>query len=317
MKLTEQTRQEAARWFAAQRRGPMAVEERQAFDHWRADPINQAALNSMHEVWGEVAGIGQLGVEVPRRRRWPQWAAAAAGLVAILGSASLYFALPISEPEPQHRVATAVGEQRTTTLPDGSVVSANVVTRLAYDVGQQRRSVALEEGEAAFFVRKDRTRPFVVSAAGYEIEAIGTAFNVRNRGGQVDVAVIEGIVTVRAVTGPFAGQEIRRLEAGRRIALGPVGALAGATIPVSTVQTQSVAEWRMRTLSYEDVPVSRVVSDLNLYFERPIEISDPALAARHLTIRLQVDDRERALSTLASLLQAQIRRTEAADILDI
>jgi transmembrane sensor len=315
MKLDEQTREEASRWFAALRRGPMSLDERQAFDKWRTDPLHQAALNSMHELWGEAAGIGQFGVKIPRRISWPRSAAAAAGIIAVLGSVTLYFANPTAAPEAAHRIATAVGEQRTTTLTDGSVISANVVTRLAYNVGGRRRAVTLDQGEAAFFVHKDRTRPFVVTAGGYEVEAVGTAFNVRNRNGEIDVAVMEGVVSVRAADGPMAGREIRRLGAGRRIALGPIQELGQTPIKVATIAPQSGAEWRTRTLAYDDVPVSAVVSDLNLYFKRPIVVEDAALDNRHVTLRLQVDDREQAVSTLAGLLGARVQPGPNADTL--
>ena len=314
MNLDEQTRQEAAQWFSALRRGPMSLEERAAFDTWRSDPSHSQALNSMHEVWGELAGLGQLGVEAPRPRAWPR-RAAVAGLLAVFVSAGLYWATPIAETEPPHRLVTAVGEQRTTTMPDGSVLSINVATRLAYEVDDRRRAVSLEDGEAAFFVRRDSSRPFIVSAAGYEVEAIGTAFNVRSRGGEVDVSVMEGVVSVRAADGRFAGQEIRRIEAGRRISLAPIAELGRATNIVSPVSTQNVAEWRTRTLSYEEAPVSQVVNDLNLYFERPVAVTDQALANRRVTLRLEVQDREHALSTLAGLLQARVEMEPGRDIL--
>ena len=33
----------------------MLAEDRAAFDAWHSDPRNQAALNAMHELWGELA----------------------------------------------------------------------------------------------------------------------------------------------------------------------------------------------------------------------------------------------------------------------
>ena len=68
MRLDDKTREEAAAWFSALRRGPMPIEERAAFDAWRADPVHQAALNHMHELWGEVSAIKELGVTVPPAR---------------------------------------------------------------------------------------------------------------------------------------------------------------------------------------------------------------------------------------------------------
>jgi transmembrane sensor len=45
------TEDAAARWFAKCRRGVMALEERAAFDAWRREPANAAALAEMERAW--------------------------------------------------------------------------------------------------------------------------------------------------------------------------------------------------------------------------------------------------------------------------
>lgn len=316
MRIDDQIRDEAAGWFAAMRRGPMALDERVAFDAWRAAPAHQQALNRMHELWGELAAIAPLApagaaaaVSPAARRRWA--AAAALALMLAGGGGGLWLWA-----RPDGEVVTAIGEQATATLPDGSVVTANVATRLAWDLEAGRRRVDMREGEAVFFVRKDRSRPFLVRAGGYEVRAVGTAFNVRNRGDAIDVAVIEGVVAVIAREGPRAGREIARIGAGRRLALGPARALtAAAAVQAAPVAAGEVAEWRVRTLDYEDAPIARVVEDLNLFFERPVALADPGLGRRRVTLRLQVSDRERALETLAALLDLRVESRAEADLL--
>ena len=304
MKLDETTREEAAHWFAALRRGPMPVEERAAFDAWRADPRKQAALDSMHELWGEVSAIRELGVTAPKPR--PSFGRIAAGIAAAVvlagGGAMLAFS-PFG-----HTLNTDVGEQRIENLPDGSVLGLNVVTKASYKVTANKREVRLADGEAVFFVKKDAERPFVVRAGDYEIRAVGTAFNVRCRDNLVDVAVMDGSVLVRALTGPNAGREIARLPAGQRLRLGEAVAPS-----VTAIEPRNVAEWRLRIVGYEDASVATVVEDLNRFYERPIEIADPRLAGRRITLRLQVEDRERTLRTLGGLIGAEIEREAEAD----
>jgi ferric-dicitrate binding protein FerR (iron transport regulator) len=43
--------EEAARWFAASRRGVMLHEERAAFEEWQRDPENAARLAKLQAVW--------------------------------------------------------------------------------------------------------------------------------------------------------------------------------------------------------------------------------------------------------------------------
>jgi transmembrane sensor len=44
--------QEAARWFAALRRGVMSLEERSAFEAWRGDAANARAIADLERIWG-------------------------------------------------------------------------------------------------------------------------------------------------------------------------------------------------------------------------------------------------------------------------
>lgn len=310
MRLDEKTREEAAAWFSALRRGPMSVDERADFDTWRTHPLNQSALNHMHELWGEVSAIKELGVSAPEPPGLLRRFAPAAAAALVIATAGIATSLYITAPE---QLTTDVGEQRTATLEDGSIVALNVVTRVAYDMKPEVRQINLRDGEAAFFVKKDPDRPFLVRAGDYEVRAIGTAFNVRRRDGVVDVAVSEGVVAVRALSGPRAGEEIALLTAGRRVTLG--SDQAQPQTPVQTVAAASVAEWRMRVVAYEDATVATVVEDLNRFFDRPIEVDDPKLAARRVTLRLQVEDRERTVDNLGRMLGADIQAERRADLL--
>lgn len=312
MNLDDKIREEAAAWFATLRRGPMTVAERRDFDDWRADPVHQAALNHMHELWGEVSAVGKLGVTVARRPAPPRFRAAAAAVLALVLGASLIGGVAVVEG--RDTVRTRVGEQRTATLSDGSVVALNVATRVAYRMKDDARTVRLADGEAAFFVRKDASRPFKVRAGDYEIRALGTAFNVRCRNGLLDVAVKEGLVSVWAVSGPRAGQEIARLSAGRKLSLDAEAGAGGGAKPAD-IPVEQVAEWRLRVVSYEDASVEAVVADVNRFFDRRLVVEDEALAHRRVTLRLQVENRDQTLDVLGELLGARISRRDDQDVL--
>jgi transmembrane sensor len=300
MRVDEGTRDEAAAWFAALRRGPMTLDERAAFDAWRSDPKNQAALAGMHELWGEMSALRDLGVAAPTPARpVRRWAAIAASVAVLAGVAGVGVFNPFG-----HTIRTHVGEQRTASLSDGSVIGLNVATKVSYDVTNDRRFARMDDGEAVFFVKKD-ARPFVVRAGDYQIRAAG-AFNVRCRDGDLDVAVTDGVLTIA----DLHGRKVADLSAGQRLRLGPDGKPLVTSVPVS-----SVAEWRLRIVGYEDATVGEVVEDLNRFYDRPIEVDEPDLAARRVTLRLQVEDRERTLKTLGALLGARVERGPQADLL--
>ena len=65
-------------------------------------------------------------------------------------------------------------------------------------ISESMRQVKLIRGEAHFQVVKDPGRPFIVSAKGVAVRAVGTAFNVRLGANQMDVLVTEGSVEIGA-----------------------------------------------------------------------------------------------------------------------
>jgi transmembrane sensor len=81
---------EAASWFAKQRRGVMSLEERDAFTAWRLEPANAAAYAELEQVWEllhaaqprfEPAAVSEMP---PRRQR-----IARSALIAVVCAASI------------------------------------------------------------------------------------------------------------------------------------------------------------------------------------------------------------------------------------
>lgn len=310
MKLSPERREAAAAWLAAQRRSVMSIEERAAFEAWKQDPENLKALNAMQALWDEMAGLkGDRQpapvADAPRRAqgRSARLAAAVATAAVVLGTISYYASAPLAFAS---SASTGVGEQRSRTLPDGSVVSLNVATRLEYRMHARSRDVRLREGQALFTVEKDRARPFLVLVGDYQVRAVGTVFDVRLRNGEAQVSVQEGQVAITRIKGPGTGQVVADLTAGQKLDLSGAASSQPASVVVRPVAAQEVGEWRLRTLAYQDAPVSEVVSDLNRFFPDPVVIRDPALANRRVTLRLQVSDRATTLTTLDALLGVKV-----------
>jgi transmembrane sensor len=88
-----------------------------------------------------------------------------------------------------------------------------------------------------------------------------------------------------------------------------------APAAVLPVPVESVAQWRMRVLDYEDVPVQALIAELNRFYDRPLRIDGTALANRRITVRLRVEDRDRTLQTVAELLDARVEPGSGFDSL--
>ena len=53
--------QDAARWFAARRRGVMTVEDRARYQAWIGDPANASAMSRLDRTWSALGAVeGQL-----------------------------------------------------------------------------------------------------------------------------------------------------------------------------------------------------------------------------------------------------------------
>lgn len=200
----------------------------------------------------------------PRLQRYRVWAIAAS-VCTIIILATLGAAYRIFPPFAQ-QVATAIGEQRTLTLPDGSLISMNVDTAVRIDYAPKARNVELISGEAIFKVAHDASRPFIVHTPAVDIRAVGTQFNVYQRQRQTTlVSVIEGRVqvttapafTVRSVGASIATQN---LDAGEEARVTRHRIEKRAHPDVS-----KTVSWRQRRLYFDDMPLDEMAREFNRY----------------------------------------------------
>lgn len=139
------------------------------------------------------------------------------------------------------------------------------------------RQVTLVRGEAHFQVKKDAGRPFVVTARGVDVRAVGTAFTVNLEAAAVEVVVTEGRVAVAANSdatvpplaasaprgiAPTTSAEPALLRAGGR-AFVPT---SGATATLSTLSEADLSQrlaWRVPRLEFSGTPLPEIVEILN------------------------------------------------------
>lgn len=194
---------------------------------------------------------------------------------------------------------TAVGEQRTIDLSDGSqiVLGAASTLRLAEGFGTATREVFLE-GQAFLRVRHDASRPFVVNAGGTRAIDLGTAFEVRAYPNEaVRVAVTEGVVEVRRDTG---SADSTVLEPGD-VAEVPT---TGATVVKRQQNVERLLGWTRGELVFEDAPLSNVARELERWFDVQVKIEDPALGALRWSGSPRIGE---SLDTILDLIQTALQ----------
>jgi len=82
--------EEAARWFAMERRGVMTLDERAKLAVWRADPANAAVIAELENIWEFVeAAKDQIGSETLAASPGRYTKVARSALIALLCVVSL------------------------------------------------------------------------------------------------------------------------------------------------------------------------------------------------------------------------------------
>ncbi len=234
-----------------------------------------------------------------RRERLGIWATAATITIAgILGL--FYLTLPQTD-----LYATGVGEQVSFPLDDGSVITLNAQSTLRVAYTDTSRDIHLTAGEAMFDVASDPDRPFRVVTESAVIQAIGTQFNVRYRGSDTTVTVVEGIVDVQTVPDPpslpgavgeipdeFPTETSPIVPQPTRVQVGQQARVSSGEVAVVDTNIQKATSWRERRLVFDSWTLEDVVEEFNLYNDQHIVIVDADLAARSISGAFSADDRD-------------------------
>ncbi len=202
-------------------------------------------------------------------------------------------------------------------LGDGSTVELRPGARMSVDYTPTARRIVLQTGEAHFAVRHDPARPFIVTAAGVEVCAVGTAFSVDRSRQAVAVLVTEGRVAVSSPpTAPAAASSsetpvapLAMVDAGF-LAIVPLSSHAATIEPVSVEESKRRLAWRVPVLEFTGTPLAEVLPLLNRYADRRLTC-DPADQGRLLSGTLQAND----LDSLLLLLRDEfdLQATPQAD----
>lgn len=280
----------AADWLARREAG-LTTEERAEFSEWLlADERHATAAERIERAWSrlkrpQIAGQAEalqaaVEAQVAQRSRRTRRRIAAVIALPLAAAAAIVFAFAPTwrAPVDAAPVATAtVAATEWRRLPDGSQVELNAGAEIAVDFSAKRRAVRLVRGEAHFAVAKDPQRPFVVTAGGVAVRAVGTEFAVNLAAGDVDVLVTEGRVAVeRAVEGAEAASALPMekpaeavlafVDAGNRMSV-PVAATPATAISppsaVSAMQVQTALAWRSRRVEFTDVRLAEIVAHFN------------------------------------------------------
>jgi transmembrane sensor len=286
---------EALEWFVRMRDDEVTIADKQAFQAWlAADEAHGAAWERAEALWKRLDIVQPEFDRIRRSQAFLSRRNFMFGTVAILAGAGGLYAY--NRPDLFAQYATDIGERRTIALPDGSTVELGSYSALSTRFTERERHVYLFRGEGFFDVASDPKRAFLVGAGNGATQALGTKFNVKYVDDLVTVAVNEHAADVRA-----SGFSNVRLREGWQVSYGRDGLGTPVQANFDTIEA-----WRQDRIVFQDVPLRRVLTELERYRRGKIVLMDSGIGNIPVTAIFNTKQADSALQTIADTLPIRV-----------
>ncbi len=230
----------------------------------------------------------------------------AASAFILLGAGfGAYFLLSGREVPQVTHVTHQLPEERT--LPDQTHVTLNRHSKIQYarDFAGKLREVTLS-GEAFFKVTKDAGKPFIVHTPMANVKVVGTAFNVAEGHGELEVSVSEGKVLV------MTDHDSIYLEPGH------TGVIRPGLNPINVTATADANTWGYAThnFMFKNTPLRDVLRYLEKSYPCSIELRTRTVGNCRLNATFERDSAENIIRLIAETLDLTLTQHGQAFILD-
>lgn len=298
---------EALEWLSRISLGDATQEDIAALRRWRdTSSAHAAAITRAGDLWRALEKpVAELAKGDPNRGRgssYPSRRALLTGGSAI--AAATIGAMAVRPPldlwpsfvELTADYRTGTGEQQHLTLAETVSVDLNTRTSISVRSDEQGAGIELIAGETTIAIARAVPRPFVVLAAEGRVSSYRGSFNVRRRDTIVDIACIDGEISVSC-----GGREAN-LQAGRRIAYGRdgLGEIAGADLTILTA-------WRDGMLVFRNTPLASVIDEVNRYRPGRIVLIDPSLGQRQVSARFEIKRLDSVMDQIAQVFKVSVK----------
>ena len=295
---------QATAWAVRSAERTLDSAEQQQLDVWlEADSRHLGAYVRAQALWLDIDRIAALDggtqrdyAPPVRQRPWRRYAMAASVALAAFGGAVAYDHLA-------GRISTERGEVRRIALEDGSILTLNGSSAVQVRYEDDIRRIILRRGEASFDVAHNKQRPFVVSAEGLDVRAVGTEFVVGIEDGGVEVTVEEGVVAVGGkASGAAQPRYIRRNEQFVAAATGPRKAVLDAA------DVERRIAWRKGLLVFNGQQLGAAAAEVNRYSDLRVVIEDPTLARAEFMGVFKLGDAQAFAGAAAQAFNGEVVR---------
>lgn len=251
---------------------------------------------------------------VRKTRVLPLWlrGAAAAMLTGILLSIGFYFYR-----NGQTSIHTDFAQVKTVTLPDGSEITLNANSSLHYarNWDKEKNREVWIKGEAFFKVNHlhksgniTAGQRFIVHSQKLNIEVLGTSFNVNNRRGNENVALVTGKISLRLNPEKInADHDLGKVPA-MIMKPGDIFRYEEAQHKLSMVSgnTTNYSSWRNNELNFDNTPVADIFQYIEDVYGYQAVVKDPSILKKKLSGKLRVKDENNLFNALSAALNISI-----------
>ncbi|MDH4090937.1 MAG: FecR domain-containing protein [Cyclobacteriaceae bacterium] len=225
-----------------------------------------------------------------------------AASIAVVISVGLFAYRMLTKETAPSVVVLAEKEVVSDTLPDGSDVTLNKETALAYSFDKKEKIHHVRlQGEAYFNVNHEENKTFIIDMAGVYVRDIGTSFNVKAypEANTIEVVVEKGEVLF--YTDKDSGVNLR--ENGKGI--------YNKTTKTFTIDQPeaNVLAYKTRIFSFSDTDLVTVVDALNAVYDKRIFLGE-GLKKCHLTVSFNNESQDEIVMVIAETLGLTIKESE-------
>lgn len=187
-------------------------------------------------------------------------------------------------------------------LEDGTTVTlnANSSIRVLDDFMDHSNREVWIKGEAFFEVTKrDDLKKFIVHTDNFDVEVLGTKFNVNNGKCKTEVMLTEGKVKLVA-----KDKEPLIMKPGEQVSVSN----AQSHFEKQIVNPEKYTAWRNNILVFENTPLAEVADIIEDYYDVEMIVADSLLGTRQFTGSLPNNDLEVILLALTTSYKIEIER---------
>ncbi len=203
----------------------------------------------------------------------------AASILLIIGLSTGAYWYFTSHPQ-EELIAVVAGESETVRnimLEDSTSVWLFENSRIEYPpkFSKNSRNVKVE-GKVYFKVAKDKKRPFLVDVGGYQVEALGTAFEVTGykEKKHFEVILVEGLVSVSDNT----NERLTLVHPGEQVKVNT----KDNKFTINKVNAEMYTSWRNGVLEFDGQTFLEIAKVLERYYNVKIILDKPESMTQQL-----------------------------------